>query len=349
MTVTDTFLGRVATSGRALATRVVVEATAGDVVPPTSPPIYSDALVWAATTEENVSVERHAGEFMGYYMRLYPYVWNTGDLSAWKAHGNPDCGFCLAVAKGAKTDRAAGLINLNGPIEVTYTRVMGLTHDEFYVLQLVTEGPLLQRDSAGTVVAEAGRSRALVASRVSREGGTWRVLGISASTVQTLPDTGEVRAQDVPVSPGDPADPGVDGAASTAVQYALLHAHALATGDVEPIQGATDPACRGCAELIATAETFPASQRPGDGIVTVDAVWFWEIGGPHPYYGYQVGLVIDDGDSPPVSWIYNLNVRYENGRWYVESVGGDSYVGRLSRTDPVTVPPRDPHPDWVAV
>lgn len=320
-------------AGDAVGALVAAPAT----TPPTEPPVYGDFLTWAANTQENVSLDGYAAAFMSYFLQLYPYVQNTGDLTDWEAHSGPDCEFCRSVADGVATDQAAGLSREHGPIEVTYSRAMSDSDGVYYVAQLLTEQPYVVRDAEGVEIETAQRRRSLVISRVMREDGTWRVLGVAVfATLELLPESGEALARDVPQSPGDPTDPTFAGAAVLAVQYALLHAHALAAGDVEPLQAATDSRCQRCADLIAAAAAFPASQRPGDGAVTLDGIWFWEVGGALPAYGFQVGLVIDDGDSAPVSWIYFIELHYEGGRWYVNHASGKGHPERLARTEPAT-------------
>ncbi|GEA90112.1 DUF6318 family protein [Cellulomonas cellasea] len=43
-----------------------------------------------------------------YFLSLYPYVYNTGDLTAWKALSHPECVFCASVSSSVDEMHALG-------------------------------------------------------------------------------------------------------------------------------------------------------------------------------------------------------------------------------------------------
>jgi hypothetical protein len=43
-----------------------------------------------------------------YFLSLYPYVYNTGDLTQWKAMSHPECIFCASVVTGVEEMHGLG-------------------------------------------------------------------------------------------------------------------------------------------------------------------------------------------------------------------------------------------------
>ncbi len=58
-----------------------------------------------------------------YFLSLYPYAYNTGDLTEWKAMSHPECVFCASVIENVEALHAQGGYQTGG--EITWLNVEG--------------------------------------------------------------------------------------------------------------------------------------------------------------------------------------------------------------------------------
>lgn len=58
-----------------------------------------------------------------YFLSLYPYAYNTGDLTEWRAMSHPECVFCASVIENVEALHAQGGYQTGG--EITWLSVEG--------------------------------------------------------------------------------------------------------------------------------------------------------------------------------------------------------------------------------
>ena len=112
-----------------------------------------------------------------YFLSLYPYVYNTGDLTDWKSLTHPECVFCASVAANVEKMQAVGHHQVG-----TDTIVVSATGAEvdpgvwFSVEVNATQGPWSVVDDAGAIVDSGlDKKSYLMRLAVVREAGAWRV------------------------------------------------------------------------------------------------------------------------------------------------------------------------------
>lgn len=120
-----------------------------------------------------------------YFLSLYPYVYNTGDLTAWKALSHPECIFCASVKDGVEETAA-----LQHRYEGTALSVVSATGTEvdpgvFFAVEVrATQVPGTEVDADGTVIAAPapGEQDLDISMVVLHEAGSWIV-----RAVETVP------------------------------------------------------------------------------------------------------------------------------------------------------------------
>jgi len=120
-----------------------------------------------------------------YFLQLYPYVYNTGDLTDWKALTHPDCTFCASVVTNA--ERMHELHQHQVGTDTAVDSATGIEVDPgvwFTVDINTTQGPWSVTDDAGTVV-DAGLNTKSYLMRVVvvRESDTWRVREVQVDSL----------------------------------------------------------------------------------------------------------------------------------------------------------------------
>lgn len=112
-----------------------------------------------------------------YFLELYPYAYNTGDLTAWKAMSHPECIFCASVVENVEELHAAGGYQTGGEIEWVETNAYRLdASGKFSVDAIAQQFPTTeQRDGISEVISEGGRARLYI--DLQREG-DWLVRGV---------------------------------------------------------------------------------------------------------------------------------------------------------------------------
>lgn len=118
-----------------------------------------------------------------YFLSLYPYVYNTGDLTAWKALSHPECVFCASVMTNVDEMHSKGNHQV-GPT-VTVDAAVGREVDPgvFFAVDIdTTQGPSKELDPRGEVIDEMLDSTKIhVSIAVVREGGSWIIRGSEAT------------------------------------------------------------------------------------------------------------------------------------------------------------------------
>ncbi|MFS0701529.1 DUF6318 family protein [Cellulomonas sp. 179-A 4D5 NHS] len=110
-----------------------------------------------------------------YFLSLYPYVYNTGDLTAWKALSHPECVFCASVVSGVGEMQAAGRHQEGTDTTVSNTHAQEVEPGVLYAIELtVLQGPAVELDRNGTVVEEdLSTTESVVHVAVQRAGSAW--------------------------------------------------------------------------------------------------------------------------------------------------------------------------------
>jgi hypothetical protein len=120
-----------------------------------------------------------------YFLSLYPYVYNTGDLTDWKALTHPECIFCASVV--ANAERMHELNQHQVGTDTTVDSATGVEVDPgawFTVDINCTQGPWSVTDDAGTVVEAGPDTNAyLMHVVVVREADTWRVREVQVDSL----------------------------------------------------------------------------------------------------------------------------------------------------------------------
>ncbi|MBN9327502.1 MAG: hypothetical protein BGO38_00615 [Cellulomonas sp. 73-145] len=114
-----------------------------------------------------------------YFLLLYPYAYQTGDLSAWNALAHPDCNFCASVRTHVSEATSVGRHTVGGAFTITAVKGTEVTPGKFFDIQVTSEGATSQVViTAGAVVKDqpAGRYESDIV--VLFEDGTWRVRGV---------------------------------------------------------------------------------------------------------------------------------------------------------------------------
>lgn len=122
--------------------------------------------------------------FAKYFVSLYPYVYNTGDLTEWKALSHPECAFCASVVGGVEEMHAQGQHNTGAEMDVITAEALELSPGTSYQIDLeVTQGPSVVLDADDAIVASNSEvvnfSMQLILHLDSTE---WSVRGVDAKT-----------------------------------------------------------------------------------------------------------------------------------------------------------------------
>ncbi|MDM8085065.1 DUF6318 family protein [Cellulomonas cellasea] len=90
-----------------------------------------------------------------YITALYPYVYNTGDLTEWKTLSHPECIFCTSVVEGVEELHGQGFHNEGGQILVEGATAVELNPGRSFSADLsLRQGPATVVDSSGNQVGE---------------------------------------------------------------------------------------------------------------------------------------------------------------------------------------------------
>ncbi len=110
-----------------------------------------------------------------YFLELYPYVYNTGDLTEWRAMSHPDCVFCASVVKNVEELHAAGGYETGGGFQFESVSAQEpLPDNEFFGVDLAAiQAPGSRHDSAGRVVDAGPRTRLAIFTALQDSGPGW--------------------------------------------------------------------------------------------------------------------------------------------------------------------------------
>ena len=167
--------------------------TPGPGVPsgPTTTPSPSTAPI--APPARPTAMDRHDADgaiaAATYFIALYPYVYATGDLAAWKAMSDSACIFCASVT-GNVDEMIALEHSSEGPsITVESARNVPTAEEagSFAIELRVEQGPSIERDKAGVIVDRAANTTSLLmVVALKRSGVDWSVQEVQADGEGTV-------------------------------------------------------------------------------------------------------------------------------------------------------------------
>lgn len=147
-------------------------ATASNPAPSTSAPPARPAAMQRQDVEGAIAAAQ-------YFLELYPYAYNTGDLTEWRAMSHPDCIFCASVIDNVEELHAAGGYQSGG--SVTWEWAEGAEADvpDTYVVDLgAVQRTTYETRLETTEISEGGPARLLIRLEVASP---WAVLGVNVN------------------------------------------------------------------------------------------------------------------------------------------------------------------------
>jgi hypothetical protein len=113
-----------------------------------------------------------------YFLELFPYALNTGDINDWDALSHPDCQFCSGLS--AEVKRQAAVLQHQEGLATSIATATGIEVDPgiWFTVELdMTQGKSRIVDAAGAVLQEGPQQRSRVTMIVIRESNRWLVRG----------------------------------------------------------------------------------------------------------------------------------------------------------------------------
>lgn len=117
-----------------------------------------------------------------YFLSLYPYAYNTGDLTEWRAMSHPECIFCASVIENVEALHAQGGYQTGG--EITWLSIEARNGElgEFFVDIRAEEAPALEWLNGSSTEASSGGVSDLYFDLVAANG--WSVRGVGIQSVE---------------------------------------------------------------------------------------------------------------------------------------------------------------------
>lgn len=145
-------------------------------------PTPSSSPTWLPVRPDSTKSEGLDGAISTarFFLSLYPYVYQTGDLSGWQAMSHPDCEFCKSVSDNVTRMVAQGSRAVGGDLAST---VSGATLDQAGGLSEITlrieqqAGYVLRSDGTQSDAHPRGGYTAHVYPRWV--GGLWVISGVN--------------------------------------------------------------------------------------------------------------------------------------------------------------------------
>ncbi|MDM8083826.1 DUF6318 family protein [Cellulomonas cellasea] len=139
--------------------------------PPARPAAMTDATVDGAVAAAT------------YFISLYPYVYNTGDLAEWNALSHPECIFCASVVDGVEEMHNRGNHSVGAEMVVANASAVELNPGHSFTVQAtLSQGPTTEIDATGAVVSQTSATQTSDAKIVMFwEGDEWLVRALETS------------------------------------------------------------------------------------------------------------------------------------------------------------------------
>lgn len=120
-----------------------------------------------------------------YFLELYPYAYNTGDLTTWKAMSHPECVFCASVIENVETLHAAGGYEVGGEIIIeSVTASDPVEGNEFFAVDVsAVQSAASEYGASGQVVREIPEAKYVIYMAAQFTGYDWLVRAVSHEAV----------------------------------------------------------------------------------------------------------------------------------------------------------------------
>ncbi|WP_149205153.1 DUF6318 family protein [Actinotalea subterranea] len=123
-----------------------------------------------------------------YFLKLYPYVYATGDLTEWRSLSHPECVFCASVITHVEEMVAKGNANDGSLITLGEVETLEVTDGEWFSVEgEFQEGPSVERDPGGTVVDERPTPDDLHFFAAVTHDGAWSVREVDVAAADAAP------------------------------------------------------------------------------------------------------------------------------------------------------------------
>ncbi len=111
-----------------------------------------------------------------YFISLYPYVYNTGDLTEWNALSHPECVFCASVVDAVEEMQAKSEVQVGTETSVVSAEAVEIDPAWFSVDLTLVQEPWAVVDAAGVTVREGIKAHSYrMAFVVVRDESKWLV------------------------------------------------------------------------------------------------------------------------------------------------------------------------------
>jgi len=112
-----------------------------------------------------------------YFLSLYPYVYNTGDLTDWKALTHPDCTFCASVVANVEKMHSLGHHQDGADMAVASADGVEVTAGSWFSINIdAVQAPWVELESSGTVIEQKTSEVTFVIHVVVvRQGENWLI------------------------------------------------------------------------------------------------------------------------------------------------------------------------------
>ena len=112
-----------------------------------------------------------------YFLQLFPYALNTGDLTDWNRLSHPECIFCAGLADEVKRQNGLSEHQVGLATSIASATGVEVTAGTFFDVDLdLTQGPWQVVDAAGAVVEQSAPTKVMhVHMNVVRDSGLWLV------------------------------------------------------------------------------------------------------------------------------------------------------------------------------
>jgi hypothetical protein len=112
-----------------------------------------------------------------YFLSLFPYAHESGDLTQWKAMSHPECIFCASVATGVEEMHAKGHHQEGSGLRIETSVGTEINPGVFFQVDVTGDQEAWRElDSTGALVTEGpALDRLVMHLAVVRDGTTWFV------------------------------------------------------------------------------------------------------------------------------------------------------------------------------
>ncbi len=120
-----------------------------------------------------------------YFLLLYSYAYQTGDLAAWNELSHPECQFCASVGQHVSEATAAGQHTVGGAFRITAAEGTEVNQGVFFDVHVAVDGSRSRVVTAtGSTAKDQPAGRYLMYVIVLFEGGAWHVRGVQPEQSQ---------------------------------------------------------------------------------------------------------------------------------------------------------------------